>query len=316
MRWLIVQPGPNFSVHDVFEGWREALTEAGEHVATFDFSSRLTFYDSVAIETGRADDQGRPEFRKAVTHDEAIQLAANGLLAECYKFMPQVVLIVSGFFTPPPLLQILRARGHKIVMLMTEVPYEDPRQLELAPYADVTLVNDPVSIDKYREVCPVAEYSPHAYRPSVHYPRRERPEYDLAFSGTGYQSRIEFFTQMGLRGLKVALAGNWIQLPKRSQLRKYLIHDPEDCLDNESTAVLYQVSRAGINFYRREAMNDSTAAGWACGPREIEMAAAQLFFLRDPRPEGDKLFPMLPTFTSPQQAGEAAALGAQGRRAA
>ena len=63
MRWLIVQPGPNFSVHDVFEGWREALAGTGEHVAAFDFSSRLTFYDSVAIETGRARGAKPPEWQ-------------------------------------------------------------------------------------------------------------------------------------------------------------------------------------------------------------------------------------------------------------
>lgn len=40
------------------------------------------------------------------------------------------------------------------------------------------------------------------------------------------------------------------------------------------------------------------------GPREVEMAACGMFFLRDPRPEGDELLSMLPTFTSPQEASE------------
>ena len=34
------------------------------------------------------------------------------------------------------------------------------------------------------------------------------------------------------------------------------------------------------------------------------MAAIGCFFLRDPRPEGDELFPTLPTFTSPGQASD------------
>ena len=34
------------------------------------------------------------------------------------------------------------------------------------------------------------------------------------------------------------------------------------------------------------------------------MAACQLFFLRDSRPESDELFPMLPTFSSPGEASE------------
>ncbi len=36
----------------------------------------------------------------------------------------------------------------------------------------------------------------------------------------------------------------------------------------------------------------------------MEMAACGLFFLRDPRPEGDEVFPMLPTFTSPEEAAD------------
>ncbi len=305
MRWLVVHPGPEFSVHDLHIGWAEALRELGEHVIEYNMNDRLCFYDSVAIETGRKDDTGHPEFRKALTHDQAILMATNGLLSAAYQSWPDVILIVSGFFTPPRLLEIMRARKHKIVLLMTEAPYEDPRQLELAPYADATLLNDPVTIQAYRDACPVAEYSPHAYRPGIHVPRRDKhTEYDLAFSGTGYASRIDFFSRMQLDGLRVALAGNWVQLDEGSPLRRYLLHDVQDCLDNETTADLYQMTRAGINFYRREAQEDATAGGWAVGPREIEMAASQLFFLRDPRPEGDELLPMLPVYGSPEEAGE------------
>jgi hypothetical protein len=39
------------------------------------------------------------------------------------------------------------------------------------------------------------------------------------------------------------------------------------------------------------------------GPREVEMAATQLWYARDPRPEGDDLLP-LPTFTSPGEAAD------------
>jgi hypothetical protein len=40
------------------------------------------------------------------------------------------------------------------------------------------------------------------------------------------------------------------------------------------------------------------------GPREVEMAACGLFFLRDARGEGDELLGMLPTFTGPEDASE------------
>jgi hypothetical protein len=40
------------------------------------------------------------------------------------------------------------------------------------------------------------------------------------------------------------------------------------------------------------------------GPREVEMAACGLPFLRDPLAEGDEVLPMLPTFESAGDASE------------
>lgn len=305
MRWLLVHPGPDFSVHDVFEGWREALADAGQQVVVYNTNDRLTFYDAVAIETGYVADDGTREFRKALSRDEVTSLAMQSLLGAAMACWPDVVLLVSGFFVDWHLPAILRARGIRVVLLCTEAPYEDPRQLELAEHADVTLLNDPVTTEAYAAVCGKVAYSPHAYRPAIHFPRPgARKKYDLVFSGTGYESRIGFFEGMGLKGLKVGLAGNWATLPEASRLNRYLLHDRKVCLGNAETAALYGQGRAGINFYRREASDGATAEGFACGPREIEMAACGLWFLRDPRPEGDTLFPSLPVFEDAQGAGE------------
>lgn len=307
MRWLVVQPGPEFSVHDVYNGWVEALRELGETVLTYSLNDRLVFYDSVAIETGKEQD-GLKEFRKALTHQQAIDLAVNGLLSAAYQGWPDVVLIVSAFFTSPRMLDIVRSRRQKIVLVHTECPYEDADQLDRAAHADLNLINDPVSLEAFRGLGVPAEYVPHAYRPSVHKPGRPLPDLasDLAFVGTGFASRIEFFEQMGLDGLNVLLAGNWQPLGElpSSPLHSYLAHDIGDCLDNASAARIYNSAKAGINFYRREATEHDHAAGIAMGPREVEMAASGLFFLRDPRPEGDALLPMLPLFTGPEDAGE------------
>jgi hypothetical protein len=40
------------------------------------------------------------------------------------------------------------------------------------------------------------------------------------------------------------------------------------------------------------------------GPREVELSAIGCFWLRDPRPESDETFPMLPAFSSPHELGE------------
>ena len=70
----------------------------------------------------------------------------------------------------PQLLEVVKSRRHKLVLIHTECPYQDDEQLERAAYADLNLVNDPVSIARYRALGVPAEYVPHAYRPSLHKP--------------------------------------------------------------------------------------------------------------------------------------------------
>src|SRR5262249_28391991 len=107
-----------------------------------------------------------------------------------------------------------------------------------------------------------------------------------------------------LDGLDVHLAGPWLDLPEDSPLRDWAMLSNESCVDNDETAEIYRSARCGINFYRREGEDAWAGGGWACGPRGIEMAACGLYFLRDPRPESDALFPMLPSYTDAAEASE------------
>jgi spore maturation protein CgeB len=298
MRILAAHPGPSFSVHDVYIGWVEALRELGQQVVEFNLSDRLTFYDAALIEA-------EGEVRKALSGEQAHELAVNGIYAALYRTRPDVLLAVSAFFYPPALLDLARSYGTRVVLLHTESPYEDGRQVAIAAHADLNLINDPTNLTAFRKVAP-AEYVPHSYRPSIHHPGLPDPKLaaDLAFVGTGYASRIDFFEAMDLAGLDVLLAGNWQQLDDESPLRSYVAHEPDECLDNEQTADVYRSAQVGLNLYRREAEAEHLAAGWAMGPREIEMAACGLFFLRDPRPEGDEVLSMLPTVAGPEDASE------------
>ena len=229
------------------------------------------------------------------------------MLGACFRWWPHVVMLVSAFFTPPFVLEVIRARGMKVVMLFTESPYQDGQQLQMAGYADVALLNDPVSLDAYREVCKIAEYAPHSYRPSVHYPAKPgtRKDRDLVFAGTGFPSRVEFLERMNLGGLAVALGGFWSGLAADSPLRGCLVSgDDDECIGNTETAALYRRSRTGLNLYRREAEDGWDGVASAIGPREVELAACGTWFARDPRPESDELFGMLPAFTGPEEAGD------------
>lgn len=287
-------------------GWVEALRALGEDVLEYNLDKRLQVYDAALIETGSIDEGGHPEVRKAFTREQAITNAIQGITSACYTWWPHVVLGVSSFFLSAWHLDVMRDRGHKVVLLMTESPYQDDEQLKRAEHADLTLLNDPANIEAYRRLGP-AEYMPHAYRPSVHHPGPGSPELksDFAFVGTGFASRVEFFEAMDFDGLDVLLAGTWPGLAEDSPLRRHMPGgEIVQCTGNEETAEIYRSARAGINFYRREAEPGHVGEGWAVGPREVELAACGTFFLRDSRPEGDELFPMLPVFDSPRDASE------------
>jgi hypothetical protein len=298
MRWLVVAPGPSYSVWDLHVGWCEALRERGETVLEFPLGDVMTFYSVMHIDKGEG-------FKKAVTDDQAITLATDRLAATLFKTRPHIMLIISGFFTDLALLKQARRLGTKVVVVHTEEPYELSRGLVLAPHVDLNLLNDPTNLAQYEAVAPTV-YMPHAYRPKLHCPGPVDVELlaDFAFAGTGYPSRVAFFEAMNLDGLSVNLAGNWMALPKGSPLRRYVCHDLDECYDNEETVDLYRSATVGLNLYRREAEAEHLVDGWSMSPREVEMAATGLFFLRDPRGEGDEVLDMLPIFASPEDASE------------
>jgi hypothetical protein len=285
-------------VKDVHDGYVEALRAAGQQVIDYPLGDALTFYDSVLLQAGSH------TFRKALSGNQATELAAGRLAGALYRVRPDILLITSGFFVDTDLLDLARRDGVRVVAILTEQPYEHTRELDLARHCDLALLTDPINIADFQQVTRAA-HAPHCRRPNVHTPGPADPALacDLAFVGTGYASRIAFFERMDLTGLDVLLAGNWQQLAADSPLNRFVAVGPEDCLDNTTTVEVYRSARAGINLYRREA-EDNAAQGWAVGPREIEMAAIGCFFLRDRRPEGDELLPMLPTFTSPEQASD------------
>jgi spore maturation protein CgeB len=312
-RVLIIHPGPDFSVADVFTGYMEAFSALGCRTIDYNLGDRLAFYFSALIPTGKVDEDGRPQLRRAwEKREDAIGLAVNGIGSTFLQFWPQLVIVISSFFITPRMIAVMRDRGSTVVVVHTECPYEDDRQLQVAKYADLNLLNDKVTITKYQRLGVPTYYMPHAYRPKLHYPGPGDPEYasDFCFNGTAYPSRWEFFENLhaagAFDGIDVSLSGNWAHKDRPdSPLLKYVIHDPSECFDNEQVAQVYRAGKVGLNMYRREAMEHNLdQGGWSMGPREVEMAACGLFFLRDPRGESDAIFPMLPTFSTPEDAAE------------
>jgi hypothetical protein len=321
-RILMVHPGPDFSVADVHQGWEAALTKLGHTVMTYNTNDRLTFYGKAKIEVPDSDrcaECGEYKHKLLVPEsDQLRQLATKGLMETCYLFWPDVIFFISAFFQSPAQLQVLKTRGHKLVLLHTESPYQDDEQMVRGEFADLNLINDPCNIEAWRDMGIPVRYQPHSYNPKRHYVDGKglKKECDFTFVGTAFQSRCKFFHDMDLSTLgRVSIGGGgWDTCPDEySDVLKYLGHPVDQCVDNEETARIYRISKTGINFYRRESEESHKGEGWAMGPREIEMAACGLFFLRDPRGESDEVFggsrqlglpDVLPTFTDAGDASE------------
>ena len=292
MRILAVEPGPNFSVADVHRGWVKALKADGHQVANMNFGARLEFYERARKVDGV----------ERFSTEDAVRLAAKGLLATCYELWPDVVLITSGFYVPDDVLDLMRERGHTVVMLHTESPYEDAKQSHRASHVDLNLINDPTNIERFPAN---TIYVPHAYDPDMHYPTADAHQYEFSFVGTGYPSRIEFFEKVDLpEAWRVAFAGNWQGLDDDSPLLPRLLHDRAECFPNELTADLYRRSMVSANLYRREAHHADLVDGWAMGPREVELAACGTFYITEERGENREVLPMVPTVTTPAEMGD------------
>lgn len=306
MKILLVHPGPEFSVSDVFNGWHKALKKQGHQVMVYNTNERIRFFGD-AMTKGK---YGQPEY---MMNEEQAKLAAFEALGHhLYSFWPDIVVFVSGFYIRAQMLNLVRSRGHKVVIIHTESPYQDDEQLMRAQYASLNILNDPANIEEYKQLAP-SIYIPHAYDPEVHYPGNGDKTFDFTFVGSMFGSRCKFFERMfyalgdeWLDRHEIGLGGQAWTDPRLdgSPLLKYLEHERDEGVDNIEAADIARDTRVGINVYRVEGEDSHSGQGVAMGPREVELAACGTPFLRDSRPESDEVFPFLPTFQTPEGAAD------------
>lgn len=299
MKVLLVEPGPAFSVADVARGWARGLNAAGANLINFTFGDRLWFFQNALIDRNG-------EQVQAFDFDLACKMAFEGLGAWILETRPDVVMFVSGFWLNPLAMDLARNAGCTVVLLCTESPYEDVRQLALAAHSDIVLLNDPANIERFQWVCQNTKYVPHSYDPTVHKPGPALAgrTSDVVFVGTGYESRRDFFAKIDWTDIDLALLGNWPSVAQHP-LRQYVKHDKLDaCIDNDDAIGWYQSTKLSLNVYRQETELGADADGWAMTPREVELAAIGCPFITQPRGENVEHLPFVPKFETPAEAEE------------
>ena len=295
-RVLLVEPGPDFSVADVADGWAAGFEENGCTVRRVPLGEYLGYFAAADAALGAKVDDW---------HDVADKVQPI-IRCAAFEWWPDLVVIVSGFYVSAKTLNLLRERRMPTVMIFTESPYEDDDQAPLAAFVDAAIVNDPTNLDVFKGHNRHTYYLPHAWNPAKHYRRDVGPEYrsDVCFVGSAFPSRIELLEAVDWDGIDLALGGHWAPLADDSPLRKYLAHDIADCCPNDETVKLYSGTRASLNIYRREAQRPDLSDGWAMGPREVELAALGTFYLTEPRGENRERFGFVPTFDGPDDLSE------------
>lgn len=114
----MVHPGPDFSVSDVFDGWNKAFKKQGHEVMIYNTSDRLKHFSGAYYWNPETE-----EFEQAMEDNAAVLASFEALGHHLYTFWPDLVVFVSAFYIRQEMLHLIRARGHKLVIIHTESPY-------------------------------------------------------------------------------------------------------------------------------------------------------------------------------------------------
>jgi spore maturation protein CgeB len=296
VRILLVGAGAAHSTRDVEEGYLAALRATDAEVWLYDLGSRLSLAREWVHKLWRR--RGRkPEDRPG--WPDAIYRGSVEALEMALRFQADWVLVISGMFFHPDVLEMMRRAGLRTAVLFTESPYEDDQQELMSALADIAWTNERTSGARLR-----ARYIRHAYDPLRHRPDMpldlSLPAHDVIFVGSGFPERIEILKAVDWSGIDLGLYGEWGLLGPTAKLRRYVRSGP---VSNETAVGLYRRARIGLNLHRssRSYGRHSERVHYAesANPRTYELAACGLFQMSDYRAEIHELFgDAVPTITA------------------
>lgn len=286
MRILIAFPGHTTSTIDVALGYTHALRALGHEVSTFDYHTRLKFYQD-ALQYWSDTNPGYQQQKS-----DALVMASEMLAIEAVDFVPDVVLLVCGLALHKRAYDLLYRLNLPMALLLTESPYSDPMQAEIAVKGRVGLIltNDAVSVKPLRQTGLPVEYVPHSFDPVRHYPRIVGAHYnsDVYFFGTLWPEREALFAELRqTQGYKL----DGITPIKET---------PYGLVNNAELARHYSGTKIALNHHRTvkgelnaqgEIEHIGQGEAWSLGPRALEIAACGAFQLCDAtRPELAEVF--------------------------
>jgi spore maturation protein CgeB len=299
MRILFVWAAAEWSVFDVARGYRNALAAQGHEISDFRLYNRLAFahYGLRVFNSGSGQDLVL-----------ASKLASEPLIAEAAYHKADLVLIISGIAFHPNALWVLRQWERKVpvVLLVTESPYEDEDQKDLAAMCDLTFTNERTSARRFGW-----RYLRHAYDPAIHHPRSLELARDVFIVGTGWEERVNLIRAVDWTGVDLHIQGFW-PIEEGDSLYP---HYHASTMANELVAEFYASSRINLNQHRQTAVVTGEggvskvielfAPPESLNPRAFEIAACAGFQLCDYRAELDEVFEgSIPVYRDSAELGE------------
>lgn len=311
MKLLVVHPGASSSTSDVADGLYYGLEHHGVELVRYRLDHRIDRSHRWLHYNWRRTQKVHPSLERPTTADVFYQ-AGIGALEMALRHQVDCVLVVSAMFLHPDVIILMKRAGLRVVVLFTETPYDQVKELAVAGLVDGCWTSERASIEAFRAVNPRTGYLPHAWHPERHVAGPQPGDEDVAahdvvFVGTGFYERIAWLNAIDWTGIDLGLYGNWQHLGSRHPLRACV---RGGVVDNARAAALYRRAKIGLNLYR-------TAVGWAkdappidtaesLNPRAYELARCGAFVLSSDRAETLDVFgDLVPTF---RNAFEASAL--------
>lgn len=310
LRTLVIHPGASWATADVFYGLVHGLRQHGVWVDQYRLDTRIPWSVKSLHAMWRIRKKTEPDLPKPNQADFMYH-AGVGALEMALRYQVDVVIVVSAMLMHPDIVAMMKQAGLRVVVLFTESPYDEEKELAFAKLVDGGWTNERSSVAKFRSVNPHFGYLPHGWHPEKHYVSSravgELPSHDVVFVGSGFAERITWFNSIDWTGIDLGLYGSWKDLGLNKQVTALVRGEP---IDNEKAAALYRRAKIGLNLYR-------TLKGWgrsmgtsgrithaeSLSPRAYELAACGVFHLSEHRAEVSEVFgDLVPTFSTPTEA--------------
>jgi len=290
VRVFLIYPAVTHGPCDVARGYEAALRRADHDVFPLYYHQNINFYHDAC----KRWEEATPSYTTSLL--DIFCLASDSVVARAAQLLPlDLAIIVMGWCLLPSAYNGLLSLNIPLALILTESPYTDYVQKDIALLADITFANDKASVEYLSQYCPTY-YLPHSYDLKRHYPQKVSEEYrhDVFFLGTLFEggTRKRLFDAVNWEGIDASITLVPFEAGPDGG-------EPEGLMANDELLKHYCGSKIVLSPHRP----GGTVQPYSLGPRVYEAAACGAFQLVSNNREGLKevFGDILPTFGNAEE---------------